>query len=296
MRACVCVPVLLLALVGGTVRGDKPTVKTGGNYEVTVIKDVAYYDGKDASPERHKLDLSLPKGIKDFPVLFYIHGGGWRNGSKNSFGRHGQTFARNGIGCVAINYRLSPAVTHPAHIEDVARAFAWTVSHIGKHGGNAAQLFVGGHSAGGHLAALLASDESHLKKHKLTSANIKGVIPISGVFRVGGRRMSRIFGDEESSKQASPLTHVRAKLPPMLILYADKELGGLGKQAEAFAAALKKVKCPARVLMIADRSHGSIMGNIAREDDPATQAIFAFIAEHSSLKLAPKETKKEEKR
>src|SRR5207249_3741919 len=107
---------------------------------------------------------------------------------------------------------------------------------------------------------------TYLAAHKLSLANIKGVIPISGVFRVGGGRMKDIF-DEDSAKQASPMTHVRAKLPPMLILYAEKEIGALGKQAEAFGKALAKVKSQATVMMIKDRDHGSIMFRMAQEDD-----------------------------
>src|SRR5207247_580815 len=107
-------------------------------------------------------------------------------------------------------------------------------------------IFISGHSAGGHLAALLASDEPYLKAHKLGLSNIKGVVPVSGVFTVGrGGGGSKIFGDAASARRASPMTHVKEKLPPMLILYADKELGALGRQAEAFGAALTRAKSEA---------------------------------------------------
>src|SRR5262249_49807203 len=103
---------------------DEP--KKATTFEVEVKRDVAY----SADKERHILDLYLPKGKKDFPVLFFIHGGGWRNGNKKGSGRHGMAFAQQGIGFVTINYRLSPKVRHPSHIEDVARAFAWVTKNI----------------------------------------------------------------------------------------------------------------------------------------------------------------------
>ncbi len=279
MRAFASVAVLstLLALPA---QGEAPKA---GNFEVEVVKDVAYYEGKDANKERHKLDLYLPKGQKNYPVFFFIHGGGWRNGSKNGFARHGQTFARHGIAFVAINYRLTQ---HPEHVQDVARAFAWAHANLGKRGANTDLIFVSGHSAGGHLAALLATDESHLKAHKLGLNNIKGVVPISGVFTVGGR-LGKIFGDAESCKAASPMTHVKEKLPPMLVLYAESEIAGLGKQAEAFGAALAKAKCEVKVVKIAERNHGSIMSNIARADDPATKLIFEFVAKHAAAPIVP---------
>ena len=59
----------------------KPAVQTGGHYQVEAVQDVAYYEGKDADPVRHRLDLYLPKGHKDFPVLLFVHGGGWTKGT-----------------------------------------------------------------------------------------------------------------------------------------------------------------------------------------------------------------------
>src|SRR5579864_2993557 len=77
---------------------------------VTVFKDIPYYTGKDADPERNKLDLYLPKGRKDFPVLFWVHGGGLRKGDRKNTQPLGEAFAKHGIGFVTTGYRLSPAV------------------------------------------------------------------------------------------------------------------------------------------------------------------------------------------
>jgi acetyl esterase/lipase len=264
--------------------------KTGGNFEVEVHKDIAYAEGKDVD-ERQKLDVYVPKGGKEYPTLFFIHGGGWTKGSRSSFGRIGRTFAKNGVAFVSVGYRLSPKVKHPAHIQDVAKGFAWTVANIGKFGGNPGAIFVSGHSAGGHLAALLATDEDYLKAEKLSLGNIKGAIPVSGVYVVSPR-MKNIFGDDaEVCKKASPQNHARAGLPPFLILYGDGERRGLGRQADAFAPVLKKHKVETITYMGKDRNHGSIMMKMVAEDDPATQAILEFIAKHSNLKLKPKESK-----
>jgi acetyl esterase/lipase len=291
--ACVLLLAVVLLARPAWAADEAKAPKTGGNYEVEVHKDIAYVEGKDVD-ERQKLDLYLPKGAKDYPTLFFIHGGGWRGGSRSGgFGRIGRTFAKNGVAFVSTGYRLSPKVKHPAHIQDVAKGFAWTVANIRKYGGNPGAIFVSGHSAGGHLAALLATDEDYLKAEKLSLGNIKGVIPVSGVYVVSTRmRMKDVFGDDaEVCKKASPQNHAREGLPPFLILYGDKELGQLGKQAEAFAPALKKHKVEAIILMGKDRNHGSIMMRMGAEDDPATQAILEFIAKHSNLKLKAKESK-----
>src|SRR5438270_10644137 len=177
MKLCPFTLFVLLSCAADASADDanKPPIVRTGSFEVQSIKDIAYDDAKDADPVRHKLDLYLPKGHKDFPVLMFVHGGAWTSGNKNLYGPLGQRFAANGIGTAIINYRLSPAVQHPAHAQDVAKAFAWTHKNIGKHGGRADQIFISGHSAGGHLVALLATDESYLKAHKLGISDIKGV-------------------------------------------------------------------------------------------------------------------------
>ena len=289
-RIPVCVLLLAVPLAGPAWAEEARAPKTGGNYEVEVRKDIPYVEGKDVD-ERQKLDLYLPKGAKDYPTLFFIHGGGWTAGSRSGFDRIGRTFARNGVAFVSVGYRLSPKVKHPAHIEDVAKGFAWTVANIGKYGGNADAIFVSGHSAGGHLAALLATDDDYLKAEKLSLKNIKGVIPVSGVGVVSTRQKNDFAEDAEVSKKASPQNHAREGLPPFLILYGDAEANQLGKQAEAFAPALKEKKVEATIAMQKDRNHGSVMMKMSAEDDPATQAILEFIARHSDLRLTPTKAK-----
>src|SRR6476660_1041513 len=127
-------------------------------FEVEKHKDLAYNTAKDADSVRHKLDLYVPKGAKDYPVMMFVHGGAWRSGNKDLYGPLGETFAKQGIGVAVINYRLTDSkgtVKHPDHVRDVAKAFAWVKANCGKYGGSKERLFVSGHSAGGHLVALL---------------------------------------------------------------------------------------------------------------------------------------------
>jgi acetyl esterase/lipase len=280
---------LLGLAIGPSARADDKTSvppKTVSGVPVEVIKDQPYRTGKDADPAKNKLDLYLPRGKKDFPVLFFVHGGAWKAGDKKLYGRLGQMFAGHGIGTVIISYRLSPGVQHPAHIQDVARAFAWTHENIQRYGGRPDQIFVSGHSAGGHLVALLATDESYLKAEKLSIADIKGVIPISGVYTIPpSPRLKDAFGtDPEACRNASPLSHVKGKEPPFLVIYADKDMAMLDKSAERMHAALQKAKDEASILQVKDRTHVSIIVRIANEDDPAAKAILDFIANHTPHK------------
>src|SRR4051812_44226482 len=204
-------------------------------YEVVRHKDVPYRTDADADPERHKLDLYLPKGKADFPVLMFVHGGGWKSGNKSWYTALGHAFATEGIGVVVTNYRLSPQVKHPGHIEDVAKAFAWTHANIGRYGGRADRLFVSGHSAGGHLVALLATDPKYLKAEGRSPADVRGVVGISGVYEIYADFLlfAPVFGrDKEACRLASPVCHVGAKCPPFLLAYADHDYPQLDKQAE----------------------------------------------------------------
>jgi len=279
-----CFSLALLGTIGeGSVLAASTTsaVKT---YEVQAIKDIAYYEGDEAHQAKHKLDLFLPKDRKEFPVLFFVHGGGWRTGDKNFFGIYsalGTFFAKHGIGTVVINYRLSPEVMHPEHIKDVARAFAWTHKNIGNYGGRNDEIFACGHSAGGHLVALLATDPTYLKAVGLNVDAIKGVIPISGVFFLPDGLFEKVFGkDSEARKNAFPLNHVRSGLPPFLILYADSDFPGCDMMSEKFAKAVRACKGAAETLEIKKSNHLSIIGKAALEGDPVTRALLNFIGLH----------------
>jgi acetyl esterase/lipase len=205
---------------------------------------------------------------------------------------------------VSANYRLSPAVQHPEHVKDVARAFAWTHKNIAKYGGRTDQIFVCGHSAGGHLAALLATDETYLKAEGLSLRDIKGAIPMSGVYRfdpipvdlklnfqlprqgpaVGGdvsfkvSPWSRAFGtDPAGLKNAAPLTHVNPRCPPFRIIYADNDFPTCDKMSEDLAKALKATGCSAETRVIRDRDHFTIILKAVIPEDPASEAILEFI-------------------
>ena len=270
-----CLALLLAcALAPNAVAQDKP-------YPVKVVADLPYFDGKDADPDLNKLDVYIPEGKKDAPVLFFIHGGGWTKGTRKKFENLGKFFAGQGIVTVATGYRLSPKVQHPAHAEDVARAFAWTYNNIDKYGGRKDRIFVSGHSAGGHLAALLGMNESLLKQHKLELANIRAVIPISGVFVIKGEGKETTWGkDAEGWKQASPMTHVRKNVPPFLILYAEKDAKQFHEQGKDLAEALKKVGVEASSREMAGRDHGTIVYDIHQDGDVTAPVILDFIKKH----------------
>jgi acetyl esterase/lipase len=290
------VAVVLAALTRSVAEEPKsqPPPAPAPTAEVEVIRDVVYRDladGEDATRGKNKLDVYVPKGRKDFPVVIFVHGGVWRGGDKAGirglYRNVGTFLAEHGLGAVVANYRLSPAVQHPAHAQDVAKAVAWTHKNIARYGGRPDQLFLSGHSAGGHLIALLATDPDYLKAERLSPQVIKGIIPISGVYDLSVTELSLLltapFGkDPEGRKKASPLYQVRSDVPPALIVYADNDFLGCGRVSEAFCRALREKKCEARTLQVKNRDHLSVVWNITKPNDPVGKALLDFVAAHTA--------------
>jgi acetyl esterase/lipase len=220
-----------------------------------------------------------------------------------------------------ISYRLAPAVGYQEQVQDVARAVAWTHKNIAKYGGCPDRLFVCGHSAGGHLAALLATDAHYLKAEGLSSAVLKGVIAVSGVYRIAdvslkldlsghswsagldekqpapalaGRfcwqlnPFGMVFGDDvKAHADASPVCHVQRGLPPFLIIYAGRDYPMLPAMAQEFATALRCAGCTADLLKVQDREHESVMFDARSPEDPVFQAIRAFITKPARVEAHP---------
>jgi acetyl esterase/lipase len=253
------------------------------SFEIDKRADIAYRTDKDADPERHKLDVYAPKGQKDFPVLFFVHGGTWRSGSKNLYVAIGNAFAQTGIGVVIPSYRLSPKVQHPAHAEDVAKAFAWTHENVARYGGNPDRIFAMGHSAGGHLVSLIATDPIYLKAEKLTPDAVRGVVAISGVYRIyhDVPLFNPIFGkDEEVCRKASPINHISGNHPPFLIAYGDKDFDHLDQMAIDLNAALEKSHSPTTLMKLANRNHYTIITSVIDETDPLNKAVRGFVGRY----------------
>jgi dienelactone hydrolase len=252
-------------------------------------KDLAYFDGEGADGKKHKLDLYLPASDQPFPMLMWIHGGGWKMGDRSMYGELGRRFAEAGIGCAVISYRLSPDVQHPEHVRDCARAFAWLHAHAKEHGGNPERLFVSGQSAGGHLTALLTLDRRYLEELKVPEEAIKGSIPMSGVYTIpavkrdlpGLKMFKEAFGsDADVCKEASPVTHVKNLKCPMLVITETEDdkallretMAGFKKAVEA--AELKNVT----FIDAEERNHISIVTKLmAKGEDPQRAAMIEFI-------------------
>ncbi len=245
---------------------------------VEAVNGIEYAAGAPEDAEKHRLDIYRPRGASKRPVLFFLHGGAWVRGDRRQYPFFGNHFARAGFVVVAPSYRLAPKHPHPAQIEDAAAAFAWTMRNIAAHGGDPSRIVVAGHSAGGHLAALLAADARWLRAHGLDSGAIRGVISMSGVPDVTGAAGSRVFGsDPDVRRAASPLFHVRGGLPPFLVTYCQWDYLTLPQQARRFHDALRQAGVPSRLVFVKGENHISEMTNIVKPGDATSAAILEFL-------------------
>jgi len=148
------------------------------------VRDIPYVTGAGADAKYQTLDLYLPQGKTSFPLIFFVHGGGFTRGDKSPDGYMNfvDFFLKEGIGITSTNYRLSPAVQHPAHVQDVAKAFAWVYNHASDYQIDRGRIFIAGHSAGAYLVSLLALDRQYLAQESLSPQAFRGVITISGVY------------------------------------------------------------------------------------------------------------------
>jgi acetyl esterase/lipase len=264
---------------------------------VTVVRNVVYTDGPPANAQRQSLDLYLPPNQTDFPVVFLAYGGQFRNGDKARLAYLARTLAREGLGVVSVNYRLTDRtdlqVVHPGHVEDVAQAFAWTYRHVAEYGGDPNQIVLMGHSAGASLVSMLATDRRYLAAEGLSPDLVRGVIGVSaGLYDERllatdpNGPFGDVFGTPEQQWEASPLRYVDGTQPPFLVLFGQFDIPEIPADSTAFYQALVGAGSEAELHMIPDRTHAGIIGRSARPGDPARDLILTFIARHTSWDLA----------
>jgi acetyl esterase/lipase len=249
---------------------------------VVVTRNVDYLAGTDYAEDKDKLDILMPRGVSGVPVIVFFHGGALQRGDK----RHGEALASRivpeGVGVVSANYRLSPSVMHPAHIQDAAAAFAWVIENIARYGGDPECVYVSGHSAGAYLATLMAIDPVHLAAHGLGLEAIRGTIAISPFLYVeetAKNRSKTVWGEDPAAwLRASVTPHIGPGRGSMLLIYADGDADWRRDQIDSFGKAMRAAgNRDVHVVEVSNRDHSTLITQMNMTDDQIGGLVLRFI-------------------
>jgi acetyl esterase/lipase len=271
-----------------------------------LVSGAAALAGRDALAEtattlRYGADARLqsldfyPAAKAPAPLVVFIHGGGWRIGDKATAGAgrdKAAAFTARGFAYASLNYRLSPAVAHPAHVEDVAAGIAHLHRATPTLGIDRTRIFVIGHSAGAHLAALVAVDARRLGAHGLPLSTLKGVILLDGAGYDVTAQMRALeqsqgftaemyrdaFGTDAAGwADASPTTHIGAGtgIAPHLIVHTDRPAAV--RQSRLLASRLRAAGVEADLFRASGYSHADVNRRIGQSEEKVTKAIFAAL-------------------
>jgi acetyl esterase/lipase len=209
-----------------------------------------------------------------------------------------KVLTERGFVFVSTNYRLLPEVEMDVLIRDVAKSLGWVHRNIARYGGDPKRIFVGGHSAGAQLAALLCIDDRYLKEEGVSFDVLKGCVPVDGdtydipkiimtaehrqalyggkMFTFGHRQ--KFGNDPEKHVDFSAVTHVaKGKgIPPFLLLYFPGN-PDTSAQAGILGDALKAAEIPVRTYGKQDSNHSALNNDLGKSDDPATEELYRFL-------------------
>lgn len=265
-----------LTLAASRVQAAGPTVRT-----------FAY--GPDPA---HRLDVYPDPRLRGAPVLLYVHGGGWRAGSRRRGAPlAGYARAHRSL-LISIDYRLVPLARDAGDCaEDVAAAVGWAFANAAAWGGAPRRIFLVGHSAGAHLAALVATDPAYLAAGGLRPEQLAGLVLLDGMpydaaplVRIGRRWPDAVPdwlmpGVARRPAELSPTRRIvdGRRYPPMLVVHAGHSTN-LGHDAARFVRRLRRAGGTATLMQADGDGHRGVNAEFGLAGDREGERAARFIA------------------
>ena len=191
------------------------TLLLGDHFVLT--KGIAY-----GGNGHNRLDVYRPRDDRRrFPVVVFLYGGRWQSGSKEEYRLVGNALTRRGIVVIVPDYRMYPGALFPAWVEDAAQAVRWSVDNAHRFNGDTARIFVVGHSAGAHTAALLALDEKYLRSAGVAAHVLRGAVSMAGPVDTSWTDpdVQALMGPREGWPMTYPASHIDGTEQPLLFLH-----------------------------------------------------------------------------
>lgn len=253
-----------LAVVGFLLCAGALSANAAEERNISYLDETALASADTYRREQCRLDLRLPDQ-PGFATVIWFHGGGLTGGQ-----RFFPAIKDDRIGLVAVSYRLSPAASHPAYLEDAAAAVAWTLRHIAERGGDPTKVFVAGHSAGGYLAAMIGLDPRWLAAHGRSPRELAGLGLVSAQVSTHFL-VKKLRGDTGPElrpivDEFAPLYHVAKDLPPICCILGDRAIEYKNRVEEnvLFATSLRNLGHPfVELHEMGGLDHGTVVDGAA---------------------------------
>lgn len=243
------------------------------------VEDVSY------GPSADEVVDIFPAG-DSAPVLFWVHGGYWRALSHKDSSFMAETFVRRGVAVVAVNYSLAPAASLDIIVAQCRRAFAWLYENAAAYGIDSERMYIGGTSAGGHLAGMLVAD-GWRADHGVPEDAVKGCCALNGLHDLEPLLHCAPNGwlnlDGEAARRNSPIHHIPSPggpYPsgcPLIVSYGGNETAEFKRQTDDFAAAWRARGYAADHIDMADWNHFNIVFDLMDPKGRLTRAVFTMM-------------------
>jgi acetyl esterase/lipase len=235
-----------------------------------------------ANLELNNKSAAVNQGL---PVVVFFYGGSWDSGNRGSYKFIGEAITSQGFITVIPDYRVYPEVLFPGFMEDPAKAATWVKSHAAEFGGDPERIFLAGHSAGAHIAAMLVLDPEFLAKQNSKPGAFAGMIGLAGPYDflpLKSNRLKTIFGPEDQRPKSQPINFVTGSNPPMLLMVGTKDGTVWPRNTYNLAAKIKAAGGPVEVVEFAGYGHVDMAAKLAKplRDKRMLDTITEFIKQH----------------
>ena len=219
----------------------------------------------------------FPAPAAGAPILVFIHGGYWRAMDKDVHSFPAEGFVAAGGAAVSLNYALAPAVTLDTIVEQCRTAIEWIADHADRLNGDPDRIFVSGHSAGGHLTAMMLCTDWGARGR--LAGLVKGGTAISGIFDLAPIMETSINDDvrldPEAAVRNSPIHHLPEIGAPLIAAVGAAETPAFVAQNRAFAEAWQARGFETTVMEIEALHHYNVVSEMGRPGSALTQAALA---------------------
>ena len=265
-------PVVLFDKLSGLV-GDKQTVLAGDG--------IAY--GED---ERQRLDIWIPDAAGDapLPVIIFFYGGGWTAGERREFGFVGRALAAKGFIAVLPDYRLAPQHRFPDFILDGAAALKWVHDHVAGYGGDPSRIAVAGHSAGGHLAAMLTLNRRFAVEAGLPEGTIKAAALLSAptnFLPLNDERSFAALGSWPEPMETQPISYARGDAPPIFFAHGTADIVVRCRNSQQLARAIQERGGEVYIHLYRGEVHSDLVKSFSplfRSSNPVLEDMTGFLS------------------